>query len=66
MSTPPALTGEQAAEAHVLYAAGAKLRELADLYGCSPQSIARAIRRAGGTIRPRGGNIDNLTKGQRR
>ncbi len=63
MSTPPALTDEQAAEAHVLYAAGVKRHELAAGYGCSPQSIARAIRRAGGTIRPRGGNIGNLKGG---
>ena len=54
MSTPPALTPGQAAEVHVLYAAGTALSELAAEYGCSKQAIARAVRRAGGELRGRG------------
>ncbi len=63
MSTPPVLTVEQDTEARMLYALNYSLREIAQLYGCSKQAVARAIRRAGGTIRTRG-NPDTLAQYQ--
>ncbi len=56
MARPRALTNAQTAEAHVLYAAGTTLAQLATGYGVSRGAITRALQRAGATIRPRGGN----------
>ncbi len=62
MGTPLVLSDEQAAEVRVLYGIGYSLRELAQVYDCSKQAVARAVLRAGGTLRPRG-NVATLKRG---
>ncbi len=46
--------GLDVAEAQVLYAAGANLRDLAAGFGCSKGTVARALREVGVALRPTG------------
>ncbi len=56
MSAPRALTPNQVTEARTLYATGRyTLADIAQAYGVGRNTIARALVRAGVTLRPRGG-----------